>query len=126
MVGSQLQVDSAHTQENNFGNISVGLTRLFILFVSKTRNLQKVCGHYYKTVNLNIFYSYKYLVSYAQDWGCTSGHSFCPISTTFYVQITAVISQVAIYYTDRHREATRHIFAAFYLKLFRNNCPRPL
>jgi hypothetical protein len=78
MVDGQLQVVSPHThiQENNFGNISVVLTRLFILFVSKTGNLQKVCGHYSKTVNGKIFYSYKYLVSYAQGWCYTSEVSF--------------------------------------------------
>ena len=72
MVGGQLQVDSAHIQENNFRNISVVLTRLFFLFVSKTGKLQKACGLYPNTLNRKIFYSDKYVVSYAQDWGYTS------------------------------------------------------
>jgi len=72
MVGGQLQVDSVHIQENSFGETSVVLTRLFILFVSKTGNLQKVCGRYSKTFNHKIFYSDKYLMSYAQDGGYTS------------------------------------------------------
>jgi hypothetical protein len=114
MVGGQLQVDSAHIQESNFGSISVVLTRSFISFVSKNGNLQKAYGHYSKTFNRNIFYSDKYLVSYAQDWGYTSEVSFF-LALFNYVppQIASVISQVVIHYTDRHGEATRRIFAAF-------------
>lgn len=116
MVRGQLQVDSAHEQENNLGNTQRSVTtlkRLFTLFTSKPGNLQKVCGHDSKTFNHKIFYSDKYLVSYDQAVGIqVRCHHFCPILTK--VLCANNISHFSsCYILCRHGEATRFIFAAF-------------
>jgi len=70
MVDGQLQVDSAHIEENNFGNKRN--SDAFVHFVCvENRKFAASVGHYSKAFKRKIFYSDKHLVSYLQDWGYT-------------------------------------------------------